>query len=136
MKPEEVFILDSSAVLALFRGGEPGQKVEVILQKGGRHGVELYLSAVDWGKCYSILLLQQENPRQIKEFLEKVESSALNIVAVNKKISAEAALLAEEYRVPYEKAFAPALGTITDGKVVTADPELQAVEEAVDLLWL
>lgn len=135
MKPEEVFILDSSALLALFRGGEPGQKVELILQKGGRHGVELYLSAVDWGKCYSALL-QQENPRQVKEFLEKVENSALSIVAVNKKISAEAALLAEEYRVPYEKAFAPSLGTITDGKVVTADPELQAVEEAVDVLWL
>ena len=135
MKPEEVFILDSSALLALFRGGEPGQKVELILQKGGRHGVELYLSAVDWGKCYSALL-QQEKPRQVKEFLEKVENSALSIVAVNKKISAEAALLVEEYRVPYEKAFAPALGVITDGIVVTADPVLHGVEEAVDIFWL
>ncbi len=135
MKPEEVFILDSSALLVYFQGGEAAKKVETILKKGGKHGVELYLSAVDWGKCYSSLL-KGEDPREIKVFLDKVENSALSIVAVNKKISAEAALLVEEYRVPYEKAFAPALGVITDGIVVTADPVLHGVEEAVDIFWL
>jgi len=137
VKPEEVYILDSSALL-VYADGMPGKEVvEEVLQKGSRGGgsVEIYMTVADWGRAY-YSRARQKGEDAARELLQELEKLPLNIVVINRKVAMEAAAIMKDYPLDYADSFACAMASITDGKLVTANGALKAVEDILELVWL
>lgn|GEM_PF-2224657 len=135
MKADAVYILDHTALEALwgFRAG--GETLQEILERAGNHHVEMYVTSIDLGKAYRTLL-QAQDKKTARVTLEKLEEGPINTVVINKKIALEAMDLALVYRLEYDEAFACALGVITAGTLVSANPALEVVQDELDLLRL
>ncbi len=130
-------MLDLTAALAYLKD-EPGgaQVQELLRERKEKHGTEVHLTAVDYGRAYSSCA--SEKSREVRdELLKKLQELPVNIVVVNKKISVEAARLHAEHRQSFP-AFSDALpcavALIADGKVVTASPSsFPGLEEELEL---
>jgi len=134
MKPEEFFALDSSALLCLWKG-EPGKEVvEEALQKVKKKKAEINILSTDIALAY-YHLLQEKGEAAAKDFMEEMGNLPLNIIAVNKKIAAEAADCMYEYGIEeYTQALSCALAIISSGKLLTGREQLTKVSEAEPLL--
>ncbi len=135
MKADAVHILDHTALEALWGLRPGGETVQEILGRAGNHHVEIYVTSIDLGKAYRALL-QEQDKKTARITLEKLEEGPVNTVVINKKIALEAMDLALAYRLEYDEAFACAVGVITAGTLVSANPALEAVQDELDLLRL
>lgn len=130
MSHEEVFILDSSALISWWAQGSGEKLVDDMLRKSKDKKVEVNVLSTDIAGVY-YHLLQEKGKAWGKTFMEEVEKLPLNIVAVNKKIAAEAADCMIEYGLEnYTEALSCSLAIISGGKLVTTKNELKKVTEA------
>lgn len=138
MKEEQVYVLDCSAVLAYLNNEPEGARVEDLLrERKEKHGTEVHLMTVDYGRVYSICLTEEK--REERDYLlKKLEDLPVNLVVINKKIAVEAARLFAEYPMSFpvfSDALCCALALISDGRVVTASASsFRGTEEVLSLV--
>ncbi len=113
-------VLDASAILR-FLDDEPGAEiVEQILQNASRKSAPVFMSAVNWGEIVYVLL--RGRGRQVAhEVCGSLASLAIEIVSVDAAMAEHAALVKEDFKLPYADAFAAALALHENATLVTAD---------------
>ena len=132
---DEIFVLDSFAVLALL-GREPGsQDVADLLRKAQNEDVRVFMTWVNVGEV-AYIVEQRFGSDRLYAALATVEATALEIVSVDRDLTLMAAHIKAEHAIAYADAFAAALAQHLGATLVTGDPEFKALEETLDIHWL
>ena len=132
---DEIFVLDSFAVLALL-GREPGsQDVADLLQKAQNKDVRVLMTWVNVGEVAHIVERRFGGER-LCAALATMEATALEIVSVEHDLALMAAHIKAEHAIAYADAFAAALAQRLAATLVTGDPEFKLLEGVLDIHWL
>jgi predicted nucleic acid-binding protein len=131
MKPR--FVLDAWAVLALLQGEEPAaSRVKQLLEMGLQSEAELYISIISLGEVvYRVGKVKGEV--QAYQTLGQIEHLPLTIVSASDEAVLVAADLKMRYAIPYTGSFAGGTAQYLGAVLVTADPELIALEDVIDV---
>jgi ribonuclease VapC len=131
----ETFVLDSFAVLALF-GREPGsQQVADLLRKAQKEKTRVLMTWVNAGEI-AYIVERRWGIERLCTALAVMESTALEIVPVERELALMAAHIKAEHAISYADAFAAALAQHSAATLVTGDPEFKRLEGVLDIHWL
>lgn len=129
------FVLDSYAVLALVED-EPG--AETVAEIVARETAELYMSVVNLGEVYYIIVRKQ-GERAAEDVVRGVtEEEGLTLAEVTWPRAKEAARIKAGGGLSYADAFVLGLGRELGAPVVTGDPEIRdaAGGLGVEVVWI
>jgi ribonuclease VapC len=131
----ERLVLDSFALMVLFRNEPAAPRVEALLEKASSGECELFMSVVNLGEvAYTVEIGQ--GLQAAKEAVAAINQAAIEVVDVDRALALVAARLKATTRVGYADCFAAALAQSLDAAVLTGDPDFRRLEGAVAIEWL
>jgi len=131
----ERYVLDSYALLA-YLGGEIGAaKVEQLLKLTQKGACVLYLSWMNLGETLYIVE-RQRGLQDALSVLGLIKQLPISLLEVTNEQVLEAAHIKAHHPLTYADAFAVAAAQDKGAKLVTGDPEFEAVSELVNILWI
>ena len=131
----KAYVLDSFALLALFRDEPGADAVDRLLRRGQRGRAQFLLTAVNLGEVV-YRTIREHGLEQADQVLARIEELPIEVVDVDRKLALAAAHLKGSYRMAYADCLGAALAQSHDAIVVTGDPEFQQVEHLVSIEWL
>jgi predicted nucleic acid-binding protein len=131
----ELFVLDSFAVLALL-GREPGSEdVAKLLRRAQKKEARVLMTWVNAGEVADIVERRLGTER-LHAALAVMEATALEIVPVERDLALMAAHIKAGHAIAFADAFAAALAQDVAATLVTGDPEFRRLEGVLDIQWL
>jgi ribonuclease VapC len=131
----EPFVLDSFALLALL-GREPGsQEVAGLLRKAQQGQARVLMTWVNAGEV-AYIVERRWGAERLVAVLAMLETTALEMVPVERELALRAAHLKARHALAYADAFAAALAQQYAATLVTGDPEFKPLEAFLDIHWL
>lgn len=128
-------VIDSHALLAFLEKEKGYQRVEKLFAEAFKHDKMLYMSAVNYGEVYYIVLRECGN--KIAEETEfTISQLPIEIIDVTREIAKIAGYFKAKYNISYADCFSLALARVKNTSVVTGDPEFKAAESEVRVDWL
>ena len=128
-------MLDTWAVLA-YLDGEPGaQQVRQLLRNARRKHVSVLFSIINYGECLSVIE-RELGLEHAQRAVGIIDQLALHVAPVDRSLVFEAAHVKARYPLSYADAFSVALAKRHNGRVMTGDPEFQAIEPEIAIHWL
>jgi len=135
MKRTKKYVLDSFALFSYLEGEEGAEIVADILKEGINDKAEIFMSVINWGEVYYIVLREQGN--KIADLvLKTIERYPIKIIEVEKVITLEAAKLKAFNKMSYADAFAAALTKEKRALLVTGDKEFKTVQDKIKIKWI
>jgi ribonuclease VapC len=135
VRNDRKFVLDSFALLAFLDDKEGAEEVEELLSSASRRLTILWLSIVQFGEVLYIT----ERERGIYAthlVVATLDQLPLSVVMADRTQTFVAAHIKARFSLSYADAFTVALALDHDARVVTGDPEFEAVEDLVGVHWL
>ena len=129
------FVLDSFALLALFRAETGGPRVRELVNEAIAETISLSITSVNLGEVF-YRTIRERGLEQAHEMLARVRELSVDIVDVDDKLALMAGALKAASGIGYADCFAAALAQRLDAPVVTGDPDFRQVEHLVDIEWL
>ncbi len=129
------YVFDSYAMFAYLEGEDGAEKVAKILKDALNGRAEIFMSVINWGEIFYIILREQgEGTAEL--YLKTIERYPIKIVEVAKDLTLQAAKIKAFNKMSYADAFAVALSINKRAKLVTGDKEFQSVERKVKIVWI
>ena len=135
MKRTKKYVLDSFALFSYLEGEEGAEIVANILKEGINDKAEIFMSVINWGEVYYIVLREQGN-NVADLFLKTIERYPIKIIDIDKTITLEASKLKAFNKMSYADAFAAALTKDKKAILVTGDKEFQTVKDKIKIKWI
>ncbi|HHY38968.1 MAG TPA: type II toxin-antitoxin system VapC family toxin [Clostridia bacterium] len=132
-KAEEKYVLDAHSLLAFLEAEKGGEKVKGLLESSGNR---LYISAVNLGEAYYILLRERDKDAAELMLTELRQATRISVVDATWERAREAGKLKARGGISYADCFAAALAEEKGAWLVTGDPEFKRVADRVKILWL
>lgn len=129
------FVLDSFALLALFRAETGGPRVRELVNGAIAEATSLSITSVNLGEVF-YRTLRERGLEQAHEMLARVRELSIEIVDVDAELALMAGALKAASGIGYADCFAAALAQRLDATVVTGDPDFRQVEHLVAIEWL
>ena len=129
------YVLDSFALLALFRAEPGADAVARLLRRAQRGDVRLSMTVVNLGEVVYRTILEQGLARA-DEVLARVEELPITLVPVDWELAMAAAHIKGSYRIAYADCLAGALAQREGAVLVTGDPEFRQIERLIRIDWL
>lgn len=131
-------VLDSWALMALFKGEPASEAVELLLNKAAHDRVRLLLCVVNWGEIYYGMLRagSRGDAESAVEDIARMPIELVSIDANNLELIRQAAVFKATKKLSYADCFAAALAKLRKSELITGDPEFKAVEEDINISWL
>ncbi len=127
----DVAVVDSWALLAFLSGeGQAGRSMRRYLRRARTGSLRLLLNLVNLGEVY-YRIAQIGGQARAEETLELVRELPLDFFPVREKLVLEAARLKAEHPMSYADAFAVATARLSNGPVITGDPEILDLPKGV-----
>lgn len=131
----ELFVLDSFAVLALL-GREPGsEEVAKLLRRAQRKEARVLMTWVNAGEVAHIVE-RRFGVERLHAALAVMEATELEIMPVERELALMAAHIKARHAIAYADAFAAALAQHVTATLVTGDPEFRLLEGVLNIQWL
>lgn len=130
-----VVVLDSWALLAYLDGEPAGTRVRQLLRRARRRELHVLLSLISFGECLYVTEREQGLHRA-QHAVSIIDQLALRVVPVDRPLVFAAAHLKARHAISYADAFTAAVAMRHRGAVMTGDPEFEALESEVGILWL
>ena len=130
-----VKVLDASALICYLAGELGSEKVKDFLIKAKQSQQNLLISSINWSEVYYFLLREYEL-QEVNKILQLIDTFPLDIVAVDRILASQAALVKFERKLALADSYAAALAKIHKGELITTDKDFQAVEKDIKILWL
>ncbi len=135
MSKVQKYVFDSFSLFSYLEGEEGAQKISEIIKQSLVDKAEIFMSVVNWGEVYYIVLREQG-----KEFadlyLKTINRYPIKIIDADKSLTLEAASLKAFNKMSYADAFAAALAKTQKAKLVTGDKEFKSVEKDIKVVWI
>jgi ribonuclease VapC len=127
------FVLDAWAILAFLQKEEPAaSRVKQLLKEAERGSIELFVSAINLGEiAYRIGKVKGEN--EAWKTLDEIGRLSLTVVPATNEAVFAAARFKMRYAISYADAFAAATAEELGAVLVTGDPELEQLENRIQM---
>ena len=126
-----VAVVDSWALLAFLRGeGQAGRSMRRYLRRARGGSLRLLLNLVNLGEVY-YRIARIGGKEKADEALELIRGLPIDFFPVREKLVLEAARLKSEHPMSYADAFAVATAQLSNGPVITGDPEILSLPKGV-----
>ena len=127
------FVLDAWAILVFLQGEEPAaSRVKALLQDAEQGSIELFMSIVNLGEVvYRIGKVRGE--KEAEATLADLRRLAVAFLAATDEAVLAAARLKMHHAISYADAFAATTAIALDAVLVTGDPELLQLKDAIRL---
>ncbi len=135
MKKIEKYVFDSYSIFAYFEGEKGADKVAEIIKKALTDNAKIYMSVINWGEVYYIVLREQ-GAKQAEFYLKTIEHYPIELITVNESFVLEAGRFKAFYKMSYADAFAAALTKNKKAKLVTGDKEFKQINNKIKIEWL
>ncbi|GBD92295.1 tRNA(fMet)-specific endonuclease VapC [bacterium BMS3Abin04] len=135
MKRLPKYVLDSYSLISYVEGEKGAQKVSDIIKQGLIDKAEIFMSVINWGEIYYIVL--REQGKEIASlYLKTINRYPIKIIDADKSLTLEAANFKAFHKMSYADAFAAALAKVQKAKLVTGDKEFKTVESDIRIVWI
>lgn len=129
------YVLDSYAIFVYLEGEKGADKVASILSSSLNGKTEVFMSVVNWGEVYYIVL--REQGKQAAElYLKTIDRYPIEIIDADKEITLEAAKIKSSNKLSFADAFAAGLAKLKKATLVTGDKEFKSLEKNIKIEWL
>jgi len=130
------FVLDAWAILAHF-GDEIGAKrVREVLKLAEKNECTIAMSLINVGEV-AYITERERGITAVHEMLAIMRSLPVTIYPVSEKLVMSAAHIKANQRLSYADAFAAATAELSQGKLLTGDPELKNLKDIqIQVEWL
>lgn len=125
------FVLDAWALLALLQKEEPAaSRVRALLQDAQGGQAEAFISTINLGEVFYIVG-RSRGEREANRVLDRIYALQLVVLSAHDERVMQAAALKIHHRISYADAFAAAAAEEVSGALMTGDPELVALKDAI-----
>ena len=133
---KDIYVLDSSALIAFFFGESGQDEVEKLLEDANANKCILYMSLINYGEVCFILRREMN-----EEDVEKLKFQIKNVFGIKMHMSdLESVEKVASYKalggIAYPDCFALVTTQELKGKLVTKDKEFKKFENDVDIFWI
>lgn len=129
------YVIDSFALICYLEGEKNSEAVAEILKKGLNDEADIFMSVINWGEVYYIVLREQ-GKKAAELYLKTIERYPIKIVDVDKELTLEAASIKAKNKLSYADAFAAALSKNKKAVLVTGDTEFKCLENEIKIYWI
>jgi predicted nucleic acid-binding protein len=132
---DEIWVLDSFAVLALLQEEAGSDKVLTVLQDAQAGSARVLMTWVNVGEVIYIVKRRWSKDKA-HQVLGMLEATTLQIIDVDRALALGASAIKAANPVAYADAFAAALALREDATLITGDPEFRSLEDIIQIHWL
>lgn len=129
------YVLDSYALLAYSEMEAGAQAVTNIFKKALANEAEIYMSVINWGEAYYIIL-REKGEKKAELYCLTIARYPIIIVEADKELTLQAARYKAFYKISYADAFAAALAKLRKAVLVTGDEEFKLLEKEIKIDWI
>jgi uncharacterized protein len=123
----EIFVLDTSAVLAFTQNEAGSERVEEILKTAIRRKCEVFLSFASIAELYYVTW-QEGGQSAAREVVVRVKALPVQIIESVERITLLAGSIKANYRLSFADTFIAATAVDLKGILVHKDPEFEQME--------
>ncbi len=128
-------VLDSFALLALFRDEAGADIVAGILEKAGRQDQPLHMTEVNYAEVQYIVR-RKDGDAAWESIAEELKAAPIEFHPADRQLADSAAGFKSRHRISLADAFAAALAKDKKAELITGDPEFKALEKVIKIYWL
>ena len=128
-------VLDSWAMMAYLNSEPAAQAVRQALRRAEKKELLVLFSLINFGECMYVIE-REDGIEEAQRSANIIDQLALEVVPADRRLVLEAAHLKARYPISYADAFAVALAKRHGARLMTGDPEFQAVEREIAIHWL
>ncbi|MGA3285436.1 MAG: type II toxin-antitoxin system VapC family toxin [Verrucomicrobiota bacterium] len=128
-------VLDTWALMALFKGEPAANAVEEVIHKAAAERVRLLLCVVNWGEVY-YGMWRAGGQTAADSAAEDLSRLPIELVDADFNLARQAAIYKATRKMSYADCFAAALAKIKNAEVLTGDLEFKEIEKEIKINWL
>jgi predicted nucleic acid-binding protein len=128
-------VLDSHALLALFRDESGADLVRRLLEKAAEKDVPLHMTEVNYAEVQYIVR-RREGEAAWSAIAQELQAAPIEFHPATRSLADLAAGFKARYKLSLADAFAAALAKEKKAELVTGDPEFKALEKEIKVHWL
>jgi ribonuclease VapC len=128
-------VLDSYALLAFFRGEDGGAQVKELLHMAASADCPLHMTEVNYAEV-KYMLLKKDGVNAWKQASDILRSLPIEFHPADRPLAEAAADLKARHKISLADAFAASLARELKAGLATGDPEFQALEKEIKIIWL
>ena len=129
-----LIILDSFALLAMFKDEPGGPRVQELLHEAESDSADLVMASVNLGEVFCKTIREYGLDRG-QEILAAIKQLPIEIVSVDQQLVLAAAHIKGFHRISYADCIAAALTQRASGTLLTGDPGFKNVAD-LNVEWL
>jgi predicted nucleic acid-binding protein len=128
-------VLDSYALLALFRGEPSGYAVKTLLHKAATSDRPLHMSEVNYAEV-KYTLIKKDGLAAWEQAEDVLKSLPIEFHPADRPLADLAADFKARFSISLADAFAAALAKDKKAELVTGDPEFKSLDKEIKINWL
>jgi ribonuclease VapC len=128
-------VLDSFALLALFRDEPGGEAVALILERAGQRDQPVHMTEVNYAEVQYIVRMK-DGEAAWATIARELRAAPIEFHPADRRLADLAADFKAKYKLSVADAFAAALAKDRKTELVTGDPEFKALEKEIQIHWL
>jgi ribonuclease VapC len=134
-KLNNIYVLDSFAVLALLNDEAGAARVEELLRQASKGEAQVFISLINLGEVLYIVERRWGEER-LRSMLAYLDSTALKITEVERKQVLAAVHIKAHHPLSFADAFCVALAREMNATILTSDVEFNTISSLVPIEWL
>jgi len=128
-------VLDSHALLALFRDETGADLVRRLLEKAAEKDVPLHMTEVNYAEVQNIVR-RREGEAAWRVIAQELQAAPIEFHPATRSLADLAADFKARFKLSLADAFAAALAKERKAELVTGDPEYRALEKEIRINWI
>ncbi|HZM02707.1 MAG TPA: type II toxin-antitoxin system VapC family toxin [Candidatus Saccharimonadales bacterium] len=128
-------VLDSYALLALFRDEPGGGTVAALLERAGERDQPLHMTEVNYAEV-QYMIRRKDGEAAWAAIAHELRAAPIEFHPITRRLSDLAADFKVRHKISLADAFAAALTKEKNTTLVTGDPEFKALEKEIKINWL
>lgn len=128
----KVYVLDTSAIIALLEDESGAARVESLLKQAKHGSINIYISFITLAECYYICAQQQGEDAAV-ELTAYIKSLSVTVIESEEKLTLTAGQIKTANRLSLGDAFIAATASAVSGILVHKDPEFEQLVNSVQL---
>lgn len=128
-------VLDSHALLALFRDEPGGETVARILERAGQRDQPVHMTEANYAEV-QFMIRRKDGDAAWATVLNELKTAPIEFHPVTRRLADLAADFKARFKLSLADAFAAALAKEKKTELVTGDPEFKPLEKEIKINWL
>jgi len=128
-------VLDSLALLALFRDEPGAEAVALILERAGQRDQPVHMTEVNYAEVQYIVRMK-DGEAAWAAIARELRAAPIEFHPADRRLADLAADFKTRHKLSLAGAFAAALAKDRKTELVTGDPEFKPLEKEIEVHWL